>query len=96
VADPSEVPMFPAPDGRVKLSAAWLVERAGFPKGTRRGPVGVSSRHSLALVHHGGGTTAALLALAAEIRAAVRDRFGVALRPEPAFLGCGLPDPLVP
>lgn len=94
VADPSEVPRFPVPDGRVKLPAAWLVERAGFPKGTRRGPVGVSSRHALALVHHGGGTTAELLALAAEIQAAVRDRFGVALRPEPAFLGFPSPDPL--
>ncbi|MEW6336010.1 MAG: UDP-N-acetylmuramate dehydrogenase [Acidobacteriota bacterium] len=96
VADPSEVPMFPSPDGRVKLPAAWLVERAGFPKGTRRGPVGVSSRHALALVHHGGGSTVALLALAAEIQTAVRDRFGVSLRPEPTFLGCGAPDPLAP
>ncbi|HEX6199282.1 MAG TPA: UDP-N-acetylenolpyruvoylglucosamine reductase, partial [Thermoanaerobaculia bacterium] len=97
--DASEVPRFPAGEGeagagRVKLSAGWLVERSGFPKGTRRGPVGVSSRHALALVHHGGGTTADLLALAREVRQAVQDRFGVTLRPEPVFLGFGEGDPL--
>jgi UDP-N-acetylmuramate dehydrogenase len=94
--DPSEVPRFAAEEGRVKLSAGWLIERAGFPKGTRRGPVGISSRHALALVHHGGGTTADLLALAREVRRAVRDRFGVTLRPEPVFLGFGEADPLSP
>lgn len=92
--DPSEVPRFDAADGRVKLSAGWLVERAGFPKGTRRGPVGVSSRHALALVHHGGGTTAELLRLAREVRGAVRDRFGLTLQPEPVLLGFGEGDPL--
>ena len=74
-------------DGRVKLSAGWLIERAGVAKGLRRGPVGVSSAHALALVHHGGGTTAALIALAREIREAVRMRFGVTLVPEPTFVG---------
>lgn len=92
--DPSEVPRFEAGPGRVKLAAGWLVERAGFPRGTRRGPVEVSSRHALALVHHGGGTTADLLALAREVRAAVNERFGVVLRPEPVFLGFGGEDPL--
>lgn len=96
--DPSEVPRFEAgpagPGRRIKLSAGWLVEHAGFPKGTRRGPVGVSSRHALALVHHGGGKTADLLALAREVRKAVRDRFGVTLQPEPVFLGFGEEDPL--
>ena len=91
--DPGEVPRFAA-DGGVKLPAAWLIEAAGFPKGTRRGPVGISSRHALALVHHGGGTTADLLALAREIRGAVHQRFGVTLDPEPTFLGFGDSDPL--
>lgn len=97
VGDESEVPRFAAGGeaGRVKLSAGWLVERAGFPKGTRRGPVGVSSRHALALVHLGGGTTADLLALAREIRRGVQDRFGLSLQPEPVFLGFGDRDPLV-
>ncbi len=93
-ADPSEVPRFPAGSGLVKLSAAWLIERAGFARGLRRGAVGISSRHALALVHHGGGTTAALLALAGEIRLVVHRRYGVVLVPEPAFIGFGAADPL--
>jgi UDP-N-acetylmuramate dehydrogenase len=82
-----EVPRWPAGEGRTKLAAAWLIERAGFAKGERRGPVGISSRHALALVHHGGGTTRELLALAHEIADRVHARFGVALRPEPTLLG---------
>jgi UDP-N-acetylmuramate dehydrogenase len=81
------MPRWPAPDGRVKLSAGWLIERAGVAKGLRRGPVGVSSAHALALVHHGGGTTAAFVALAHEIADAVEARFGVRLSPEPNFVG---------
>jgi len=82
-----EVPRFDAGDGRRKVPAAWLIERAGFTKGLRRGAVGISSAHALALVHHGGGTTAALLALAQEIEDGVRARFGVALEREPIVLG---------
>jgi len=87
VATAAEVPRFPALDGQVKVPAAWLIERAGFNKGLRRGAVGISSAHALALVHHGGGTTAALRALAEEIRAGVQARFGVTLSEEPIFLG---------
>jgi UDP-N-acetylmuramate dehydrogenase len=90
VSDPAQVPRFPAPDGRVKLAAGWLIERAGIRKGQRRGPVGISSRHALALVHHGGGQTADLLALAREVRDAVAARFGVRLVPEPVLLGASL------
>jgi UDP-N-acetylmuramate dehydrogenase len=86
VAAPAEVPHFDAGPGRVKLAAAWLVERAGFTKGTRRGAIGISTRHALCLVHHGGGTTVELLAFAAEIQARVLDRFGVALEREPQLL----------
>ncbi|MDX1999992.1 MAG: UDP-N-acetylmuramate dehydrogenase [Thermoanaerobaculia bacterium] len=86
-SDPIAVPRYPAEDGAVKLSAAWLIERSGFPRGTRQGSVGISSRHSLALVHHGGGTTAELLGLARAVQAAVAATFGVTLRPEPIFLG---------
>ena len=91
-----EVPRFPAAGGAVKIPAAWLIERAGFEKGLRRGPVGISTRHALALVHHGGGTTRELLTLAAEIRTAVRDRFDVILQPEPVLLGFPPGDPLAP
>ncbi len=93
---PEDVPAFPTGDGSVKLSAAWLVENAGFPRGLRRDGVGISSRHALALVHHGDGSTAALLALAADIRAAVHERFGIDLRPEPVLLGCTLAGPPPP
>jgi UDP-N-acetylmuramate dehydrogenase len=83
------VPRFEAPGGRVKLAAGWLVEKSGFAKGTRRGPVGISSKHALALVHHGGGQTADLIALAREVRRTVRETFGVLIHPEPVFLGFG-------
>lgn len=81
------VPRYPAEGGRVKLAAAWLIEAAGFHKGERRGAVGISSRHALALVHHGGGTTRELLELAAEIEARVQARFGIVLRREPVLVG---------
>jgi len=92
-ASPEEVPRHPAPRG-VKLSAGWLIEASGFPKGTRRGAVGLSSRHALALVHHGGGTAGELLAFAREIRDGVAGRFGITLQPEPVFLGFGSTEPL--
>jgi UDP-N-acetylmuramate dehydrogenase len=87
VPDETAVPRFEAPGGRVKLAAGWLVEKSGFAKGTRRGPVGISSKHALALVHHGGGKTADLIELAREVRRTVRETFGVLIHPEPVFLG---------
>ena len=80
-------PAFPEPDGRVKTSAAWLVERAGFHRGYGDGRAGISSKHTLALVNRGGATTAELIALAREIAAGVERAFGVALVPEPVFVG---------
>jgi UDP-N-acetylmuramate dehydrogenase len=85
----AQVPRFPAPGG-VKLAAGWLIEKAGIDKGFRLGPVGVSSRHALALVHHGGGHTSDLLALARVVRDTVAVRFGVRLVPEPTLLGASL------
>ena len=70
---------------KTKIPAAWLVEKAGFPKGTRRGGVGVSSLHALALVNYG-GSSRDLLALAAEIESAVLARFGVRLQREPVVV----------
>jgi UDP-N-acetylmuramate dehydrogenase len=87
VTDAAAVPRWPEKDGRVKLAAGWLIERAGIVKGLRRGPVGISSAHALALVHHGGGTTKELLALADEVRARVHDAFGVSLEREPVLVG---------
>jgi UDP-N-acetylmuramate dehydrogenase len=82
IARAPEMPQFAAGE-RVKLSAAWLIERAGFAKGTRRGAVGISGQHSLALVNRGGATTAALLGFAGEIQAGVLEAFGVGLELEP-------------
>jgi UDP-N-acetylmuramate dehydrogenase len=87
VETPDDVPRYDAGDGRIKFPAAWLIERAGIAKGTRRGGVGVSSKHTLALVHLGGGTTRALLDLGREIRDRVDDEFGVRLVPEPRLVG---------
>lgn len=82
-----DVPRFAGDNpGTVKLAAGWLIERAGVTKGTRRGSVGVSTKHALALVHHGGGTTRELLALADEVVETVRARFGVTLEREPVLL----------
>jgi len=83
---------WPAEDGSVKVSAAWLIERAGFGKGYTGGHrgVAVSGKHTLALTNRGTGTTVALLALAREIRDGVRKVFDVDLHPEPVFVGCAL------
>ena len=78
---------WPEPDGRVKISAAWLIEHAGFGKGYGAGPVTLSTKHTLALTNRGGATAADLLKLAAEVRDGVAARFGVALVPEPVFAG---------
>jgi UDP-N-acetylmuramate dehydrogenase len=81
-------PAFPEPDGRTKTSAAWLIERAGFARG-HGDPAGIaiSTKHVLALTNRGAGTTAGLVALAHEIADGVQDAFGVALVPEPVFVG---------
>ena len=84
---PEGAPTWPEPDGRVKTSAAWLIEHAGFHRGHGNGRVGISTKHTLALVNRGGATTAELMALAREIAAAVQDRFGVSLHPEPVLVG---------
>jgi UDP-N-acetylmuramate dehydrogenase len=87
---PPDAPRWPEPGGRVKTSAAWLIERSGFGKDYGSGAARVSGKHTLAVTNRGGATTAELLALAREIRDGVRDRFGVTLVNEPALVGCAL------
>ena len=87
---PETAPRWPTGDGRVKTSAAWLIEQAGIGKGHGSGAARVSTKHTLALTNRGGATTADLLVLAREIRAAVQDRFGVMLVPEPVLVGAEL------
>ena len=79
-------PSWPAPNGTTKLSAAWLIERAGFTKGYAAGRVGISHKHALALVNRGGGTAAELLALARAIQAGVREKLAIELVPEPVIV----------
>ena len=91
----AEPPRFPAGGGRegtVKLPAAWLIERAGFTRGSALGPAGISSKHTLALANRGGATAAEILALADKIRAAVAGKFGIQLQMEPVLLGFEKPD----
>jgi UDP-N-acetylmuramate dehydrogenase len=87
LAGEAAMPRWPQPDGRVKLAAAWLIERAGFHRGHRDGPVGLSTRHALAIVAHDGARAGDVIRLARTIQAAVEDRFGVRLTPEPVFWG---------
>jgi len=89
VAESAGVPfrIFPTDDGLMKVSAAWLIEQAGFKKGYRLGAAGISSRHTLALVNCGGATAGEILALAEKIRAAVEDKFGIRLEMEPEMVG---------
>lgn len=89
---PQEVPRFPA-EGGVKLSAGWLIERAGFRRGHRHGNVGLSTKHALAITNRGGGTAAEVVELARQIRDAVLERFAVRLEPEPSWVGF-VDDPL--
>ena len=84
---PTGAPAYPQPDGRVKTSAAWLIEHAGFPKGYGAGPARVSSKHALALTNQGGATAADVIALAREIANGVRARYGIELQPEPVLVG---------
>jgi UDP-N-acetylmuramate dehydrogenase len=82
-----QLPSYAASDGFRKLPAAWLVEQAGFPKGYAKGAAGISRRHTLAIVNRGGASAADILALKDEIQQRVLHEFGIALQPEPVFVG---------
>jgi UDP-N-acetylmuramate dehydrogenase len=84
---PADAPAWPEPDGRIKTSAAWLIERAGFARGYGNGRAGISTKHTLALVNRGAATTTELMALAHEIASGVRAAFGIELVPEPVLVG---------
>lgn len=87
---PEAAPRWPQSDGRVKTSAAWLMEQAGIQKGKRHGGAGISEKHVLALLNNGSATAAELIDLARSARAAVRERFGITLEPEVQFIGLSL------
>jgi UDP-N-acetylmuramate dehydrogenase len=88
---PVEAPRWPAADGRVKTSAAWLIEHAGFVKGYGLpGPAGLSTKHTLALTNRGPATADDVLALARTVRDGVESAFGVRLVPEPELINCSI------
>jgi UDP-N-acetylmuramate dehydrogenase len=89
---PARAPRWPAPGSRVKTSAAWLIEQAGFSRGYEGpgGRVALSGKHTLALTNRGGASTSDLLDLAREVRDGVRTAFDVELVPEPVLVGCSL------
>ncbi|MFI8591390.1 UDP-N-acetylmuramate dehydrogenase [Dietzia maris] len=88
-AQAEQMPAFSAPGG-VKLSAGWLIERAGFSKGhpSSSSPARLSTKHALALTNRGRATADDVIALAREVRDGVREAFGVELHPEPVWVGC--------
>ena len=87
---PADAPRFPTGDGRVKSSAAWLIQHAGFGRGFGTGPAGLSTKHVLALTNRGGASADDLVALAREVRDGVAERFGVNLDPEVNLVGTSL------
>ncbi len=80
------MPQYPT-EGGVKLSAAWLIDHAGFHKGYAQGAVGLSTKHTLAIINRGGAKASDVLAFAALIQRGVKDTFGVTLIPEVNFIG---------
>ncbi|MDO4413424.1 UDP-N-acetylmuramate dehydrogenase [Cutibacterium sp.] len=90
---PEGAPAFPQPDGRVKTSAAWLIDHAGFGKGfkvSEESPASLSTKHVLALTNRGGASSEDLIALARTVIAGVRDAYGITLVPEPRLVGCAV------
>jgi UDP-N-acetylmuramate dehydrogenase len=81
------VPGFAMSDGRVKIPAAWLIERSGIRKGYSEGAIGLSTKHPLAIVNRGGATARDVLMFAVHVKRVVLDWCGVWLRPEPVFVG---------
>jgi UDP-N-acetylmuramate dehydrogenase len=85
-AGTKNIPHFPSGD-QIKLSAAWLIEHSGFHKGFVHGNVGLSSKHTLAVINRGGGSAREVIELVRMIQGGVREAFGVEIQPEPNFVG---------
>ncbi len=82
----ARIPHFEMPEEKVKVPAAWLIEKAGYQKGFRQGRVGISSKHTLAIINRGNATASEVLQLMREIQEKVHEKFGIKLVPEPVFL----------
>jgi UDP-N-acetylmuramate dehydrogenase len=84
------VPAWPEGTGTTKVSAAWLIQQAGFSPGYGSGRAGISTKHTLALINRGAATAAEVVQLARELRDGVQEAFGVRLAPEPRLVGVEL------
>ena len=87
VGEGATVPGWPEGAGTTKVSAAWLIQQAGFSPGYGSGRAGISTKHTLALINRGDATAADVVRLARELRDGVRQAFGVTLTPEPTLVG---------
>jgi UDP-N-acetylmuramate dehydrogenase len=87
---PESAPKWPMADGRVKTSAAWLIENSGIDKGQSHGGARISTKHVLALTNAGNATAEELIQLAREVRASVETKFGITLEPEVNLIGLSL------
>jgi UDP-N-acetylmuramate dehydrogenase len=87
---PQGAPKWPTADGRVKTSAAWLIEHSGIDKGQSHGGARISTKHVLALTNSGNATAEELIQLAREVRASVQEKFGITLEPEVNLVGLAL------
>lgn len=89
---PPGAPTWPQPDGSVKVSAAWLIEQAGFARGFpgEGSPARLSTKHTLALTNRGRATAVDLVLVARRVRDGVVERFGITLVPEPRLVGLAL------
>jgi UDP-N-acetylmuramate dehydrogenase len=81
-----KVPVYPQADGQFKVSAAWLIERAGL-RGCAKGAATISDQHALVLVTDGKAKQSDVLELARHVQDVVEDQFSVALEPEPRIYG---------
>jgi UDP-N-acetylmuramate dehydrogenase len=82
-----QVPSYPALAAQHKVSAAWLVEHSGFSKGYALGAARISHKHALALVNSGHASAAEIVRLKEQIQQKVEECWGIALAPEPVFVG---------
>jgi len=87
---PSDAPRWPMPDGKVKTSAAWLMEHAGVSKGDQLAGAQISPKHVLALSNSGDATAKDLIELAKSAQEKVRAKFGIVLQSEVQLVGLSL------
>jgi UDP-N-acetylmuramate dehydrogenase len=84
---PDAAPKWPLNDGRVKISAAWLIENAGMHKGDEVGGARISTKHVLALTNSGSATASDIAELAKRARDHVKEVFGITLEAEVNLVG---------